>query len=157
MSVTIRGFSSSDLERLKEITIESFSTVSFDQMVESRFGILGGHDWRWRKAQQIDADVSANPQGVFVAEESGEILGYITTTVDREASKGRIPNMAVVAAARGKGIGRALIQHALDYFKREGLALAVIETMQGNETGKHLYSSCGFDEISRQIQFAVKL
>ena len=157
MSVTIRGFLNSDLDALHQITIDSFAAVSFDQMVESRFGILGGHDWRWRKAQQIDADVAANAPGIFIAEEEGKILGYITTTIDRDANKGRIPNMAVVSAARGKGVGRQLLQHALEYFRSEELAFAVIETMDGNEAGKHLYPSCGFVEISRQIQYAMKL
>jgi ribosomal protein S18 acetylase RimI-like enzyme len=157
MTTTIRGFLPSDLDELKRITIDSFAAVSFDQMVQSRFGILGGHDWRWRKAQQIDADVAANAPGIFIAEDDGEILGYITTMIDRGASKGRIPNMAVIAAARGKGIGRQLIEHALEYFRQEGLAFAVIETMDGNEAGKHLYPSCGFVEISRQIQYAMKL
>lgn len=155
--MTIRGFLPSDLEELKQITIDSFAAVSFDEMVESRFGVVGGHDWRWRKAQQIDADVAANAPGIFIAEEDGEILGYITTTIDGEAGKGRIPNIAVTAAARGKGIGRQLIEHALEYFRHEKMAFAVIETMDGNEAGKHLYPSCGFIEISRQIQYAVKL
>jgi len=157
MSLEIRGFVPADLEELKRITNESFGTVSLDRMIETRFGILNGHDWSWRKARQIDDDVAAHRDGIFVAEEDGRILGYITTTLDRAVGKARIPNMAVSAAARGKGIGRRLLEHALDYFKREGMAYALIETMEGNEAGRHLYPSCGFSEIGRQIQYAMKL
>ena len=157
MSIPIRGFVLADLEELKRITIECFEGVAFDQMIEERFGLLNGTDWRSRKARHIEDDVANNAAGVFVAEENGRILGYITSTVDRVAGKGRIPNLAVIAEAQGKGIGRQLIQHALDYFKREGMAYAAIETMTGNEVGQHLYSSCGFVEIGRQIQYAMKL
>ncbi len=126
-------------------------------MIEARFGILNGHDWSWRKARQIDDDAATHRDGIFVAEQDGRILGFITTTLDRAVGRGRIPNLAVTAAAQGKGIGRQLVLHALDYFKREGMAFAVIETMEGNEAGKHLYPSCGFSEIARQIQYAIKL
>ena len=99
----------------------------------------------------------AKEKHIFVAEENGKVFGYITTQVDREAGKGRIPNLAVDAAAQGHGLGRKLIEHALDYFRAEGLAAAVIETMANNARGQHLYPSCGFVETCRQIHFAMKL
>lgn len=155
--ITIRGFQPADLEELKRITVECFDGVAFDQIIEDRFGLLNGTDWRSRKARHIEDDAAANASGIFVAEENGKILGYITSTVDRVAGKGRIPNLAVIREAQGKGIGRQLIEHTLAYFKREGMACAVIETMVGNEVGQHLYTSCGFSEMGRLIQFAMKL
>jgi ribosomal protein S18 acetylase RimI-like enzyme len=157
MNIVIRPYQSGDLEALRRITVESFDGVSFDQLVEGRFGILHGHDWRWRKARHIDADVNSNAAGAFVAEADGQIVGYITTQVDWDAGKARIPNLAITAQARGQGLGRRLIQHALDYLRREGVAYAMIETMAGNEAGEHLYPSCGFVEIGRQIHFGIKL
>ncbi len=157
MSASIRLYCPDDLEELKRITIASFTGISFDQIVESHFGILHGHDWRWRKARHVEDDVAANPDGAFIAEEDGKILGYITTQLDRASGKGRIPNLAVVAETRGRGLGRQLIDHALDHLHREGLACAMIETMAGNEVGEHLYPACGFIEMGRQIHFGVKL
>ena len=81
----------------------------------------------------------------------------VSTRVDRESSKGRIPNFAVTAEFRGQGLGRRLIEHALDYFRREGLAYAMIETMAQNEAGQHLYPACGFVEVARQVHFARRL
>lgn len=153
----IRLYQPSDLEELRRMTIEGFDGTAIDQNVENRFGILGGHDWRWRKARQVNDDVEANPEGVFVAEENGRVLGYITTRIDREVSKGRIPNLAVDEHARGRGLGRRLIEHALEYFRREGMAYVMIETMSNNAVGQHLYPSCGFVEAGRQIHYALKL
>ena len=155
--MTIRLFQPSDLDELKRITLEGFDGTALDQNIEKQFGVLGGHDWRSRKARHIEEDCAANPAGAFVAEEDGKILGYITTLLDREIRKGRIPNLAVDASTRGRGIGHQLIQHALEYFRREGLAFAVIETMINNPVGQHLYPACGFIEVGRQIHYSMKL
>jgi ribosomal protein S18 acetylase RimI-like enzyme len=155
--MNIRRYQSSDLDELKRMTIEGFEGIAIDQNVERELGILGEHDWRWRKARHVDDDIAANPDGIFVAEEGGKVLGYISTRIDFEARKGRIPNLAVDKTTQGHGIGRQLIEHALDYFRHEGMAFAMIETMVNNPVGQHLYPSCGFVEAGRQIHYAVKL
>jgi len=154
---SLRGYRPDDLEAIKRLTLEAFGSVSLEHNVEEALGVLNGHDWRWRKARHIDEDVAANAAGIFVAETEGRIAGYITTSIDRECGRGRIPNLAVAAEFRGQGLGRQLIEHALDYFRRESLAYAMIETMAQNDTGQHLYPACGFVEVARQIHFARKL
>lgn len=155
--VLIRLFRLTDLEAVKVLTVHSFSGVTLEQNVEGALGVLNGHDWRWRKSRHIDDDVAANPEGIFVAEREGRIVGYITTLVDRDAGKGRIPNLAVALELRGMGLGRQLIERALEYFRGEGLSYAMIETMDQNEIGRHLYPACGFVEVARQVHFARKL
>ena len=155
--MVIRPYQRSDLDELRRMTVEGFDGIAIDQNVEKAIGGVGGHDWRWRKARHVDEDVEANPEGVFVAEDNGKILGYISTRLDRESGKGRIPNLAVDRAARRRGIGRHLIEHALGYFRREGMDFAMIETMDNNSVGRHLYPSCGFVEAGRQIHYAKKL
>lgn len=157
LPISIRRYRGEDLETLRRITVDSFGSVALDQMLEDRLGIWNGRDWRARKADHIDDDCEANPDGCFVAEREGEILGYITTRVDRVNSIGRIPNLAVVEVARGLGLGRRLIHHALEHFRSEGLKVAKIETMASNMIGQSLYPSCGFEEIGRQVHFAMRL
>lgn len=154
---TIRPYGPEDLDAIKRLTVEAFDGVTFEQDVEEVLGIVHGHDWRWRKARHIDADVAANPGGIFVAQVLGCVVGYVTTRVDREAGQGRIPNLAVALDFREHGLGRRLIEHALEYFRGEGLAYALIETMDQNETGRHLYPACGFAEVARQVYYARKL
>ena len=157
MESIIRPFRPDDLEAIKAITIEGFEGVSVEHGIELQFGEIAGHDWRWRKARHVDDDVKEHASGIFVVEVDGEILGYISTRLDPEAGKGRIPNLAVAASARGQGIGRKLIGHALDYFRTEGMGVAVIETMASNPIGQSLYPSCGFEEVGCQIHYAAKL
>ncbi len=155
--LSIRVFRLEDLDAIKRLTVEAFGGVTLEQNVEQTLGLLHGHDWHWRKSRHIDEDVAANPGGIFVAEAQGRVVGYITTRVERETGKGRIPNLAVAPDFRGQGLGRRLIEHALDYFRREGLEYAMIETMAQNEAGQHLYPACGFVEVARQIHFARRL
>ncbi|MEN3940805.1 GNAT family N-acetyltransferase [Prosthecobacter sp. SYSU 5D2] len=157
LPVAIRHYRPEDLELLRQITVDSFGAVALDQMLEDRLGIWNERDWKARKADNINDDCTANPDGCFVAERGGEILGYITTRVDRINSIGRIPNLAVVEAARGLGLGRRLIHHAMDYFRDQNMKVAKIETMASNVIGQNLYPSCGFEEIGRQVHFAMLL
>jgi ribosomal protein S18 acetylase RimI-like enzyme len=153
----IRAFHLQDLPALKQITVEAFDGVSIDQGIEREFGSVNGHDWRWRKARHLDDDAAREPHGIFVAEDNHGIVGYITTWSDREAGMGHIPNLAVRAEYRGQGLGRRLIEYALDHFRRLGLTHARIETLEQNAIGNHLYPSLGFREVARQVHFCADL
>jgi ribosomal protein S18 acetylase RimI-like enzyme len=153
----IRAYRSGDLQALRRLTVEAFAGVSIDQNMEKLFGPIHGHDWRWRKARQLDADADLHPQGIFLAEEGDHLLGFVTTRVDAEAGIGHIPHLVVSAESRGQGIGRRLIGHALDYFRSLGLTHAQIETLEQNATGRHLFPACGFQEIARKIYYARSL
>ncbi len=155
--VVIRPYQPADLPVLRQITVDSFGGVALEQVLEDKFGRWNERSWKARKADHIDDDCAANPSGVFIADRAGQILGYITTRVDRHNSRGRIPNLAVIEEARGLGLGRRLVDHALDYFRKEGLHVAMIETMASNSIGQHLYPSCGFEEVARQVHYAMKL
>ena len=128
----IRPFLDADLPVLKEITVEAFDGVSIDQIIEGRFGLLNGGDWKSRKARHIDADVERDRKGVFVAEIEGEVVGYVTSWADADAGIGHIPNLAVRSGRRGHGIGRRLIEHTLDHFRGLGMTHARIETLDNN-------------------------
>ncbi len=153
----IRAAVPADREALRRLTVESFGGVNIEEGIERQLGILNGRDWRWRKARHIDADFAAHAAGIFVATSGGTVVGFITTVLDREAGRGRIPNLAVDAAMRGQGLGRRLIEHALEYFRSKGLEYAVIETLEQNEVGRHLYPDCGFLEVARQVHYARRL
>ena len=155
--VAIRPYLKGDLAALHEITIEAFDGVSIDQIIERRFGLLGESDWKARKTGHIDDDVRRDVDGMFVAEQDGQVVGYITTWRDVISGIGHIPNLAVREGYRGQGIGRQMIQHALDYFEANDITHARIETLAHNEAGDHLYRSMGFEEITRQIHFIREL
>jgi ribosomal protein S18 acetylase RimI-like enzyme len=153
----IRTYAVGDLARLQEITVQAFEGVSIDRNIEREFGRLGSSSWQERKAEQISQDVEANPNGVFVAEEAGQIVGYLTTRIDRGTRVGRIPNLAVDEQHRGKGIAKALFSRAFHYFKEEGMLYSKIEALEQNEIAVAFYPRLGYEEVARQVHYFMKL
>jgi len=155
--LSIRPYEDADLGVVKEITVEAFDGIAIDQVIERREGLLRGEDWRARKARHIDVDVSRETGAVFVAEVDGSVVGYVTSWRDEASGIGHIPNLAVRVAFQGVGIGRRLIDRALDNFRAAGMTHAKIETLEANAVGYGLYTSMGFEELARQVHFLKKL
>ena len=155
----IRPFQPADLETLKQITTECFPDVSIDRNIEAKLGLIGGHDWTWRKLRHIDNDVAGdNARHVFVWETADQqIAGYITGRTDTGSKIGWIPNLAVDPEYQGEGIGRKLIEHLLQHFRSEGMECAKIETLAQNEIGSTFYPSIGFQEVARQVHYVMPL
>lgn len=155
--VSIRPYAENDRERLKEITLICFESVSIDHRIEEMFGVIGEKDWKFRKAQQIEADVHANPEGIFVAECQGKVVGYITSRLDTTTRIGWIPNLAVLPEFQGQGIGKTLIRQCLEYLRAHGMEGVRIETLEHNRIGSQLYPRMGFREVARQIHYFRRL
>jgi predicted N-acetyltransferase YhbS len=98
-------------------------------------------------AEGIAAEL-AHESGAIVAEQNGEILGcVIVQLVEGDLYFGRL---AVVPAARGRGIARLLIEAVEDEARRRELAgvrLGVRIVLTGNQ---RLFASLGYVEISRE-------
>ena len=157
MSINIRAFRPEDLPRLQEITINSFEAVSIDRNIEREFGFVSGKGWKERKARDVAVDCELQPDGVFVADEDGQVIGFVTSRLDRFTGIGRIPNLAVDELCRGRGCGSALIRHAVEWMRSQGMAMAKIETLDQNDGGQALYPRCGFREVARQIHYVMPL
>ena len=153
----IRSYKPGDLQALREITAICFDGTSVDQNIEKRFGPVGRRSWQDRKAGTIDADAQINPEGVFVSDEEGEVIGYISCRIDPDSCIGWIPNLSVLPGHQQKGIGKALMERALEYFETSGMELVRIETLEQNPVGPTFYPRMGFQEIARQIHYALPI
>jgi len=80
---------------------------------------------------------------VFVADEAGRAAGYISCHLDPNG-EGRIGLVAVGAAAQGKGIGRSLVERALEWFSGSGVRSVSVVTQGRNCHAQRLYQRCGF-------------
>jgi ribosomal protein S18 acetylase RimI-like enzyme len=155
--VTIRPYEPTDLETIKRLTIEGFVGVGVDYLIEQRWPGESPLSWGERKWRGTERDVTGHPEWCFVAELDGRVVGYITTTISEVVKQGHVNDMAVEARLRGRGIGRKLILYALDVFRQHHLTIARIETLSGNAIGAHLYPSVGFELITTQNHYAMRL
>jgi len=84
--------------------------------------------------------LSATPDGCFVAEHQGRVIGTVTTIVyeDRFAW---IAQLLVDPEHRGRGIGAALLEQAIQYLDTQNIACMKLDA---TPLGKPLYRKLGF-------------
>jgi ribosomal protein S18 acetylase RimI-like enzyme len=158
MPISIRPYREPDRAAVVALTIDAFQGVSIDHNLDERLGPLAGRDWRWRKGRDIERDIAMPSTELAIAEdESGAVVGYVTMDFDPETRIGWIHNLSVSADLRGRGLGRQLLQHALERFRAAGMTVAKIETLEQNPIGRRLYPALGFREVARQIHYAMPL
>jgi dTDP-4-amino-4,6-dideoxy-D-galactose acyltransferase len=100
----------------------------------------------------IEKSVHGWAAAVHVAEVDGAVAGYVTCERPAPAD-GRIGLFAVAEGLRGRGIGRALVGHALAWFAGEGLATVSVVTQGMNVDAQRLYQACGFRTRSVQLWY----
>ncbi len=97
------------------------------------------------------------PEAFIVAEQDGEVVGYIMSRVEVSLSnlglgglirKGHVVSIAVMPQSRRKGVAQALISAAMDGMQFYKAKQCYLEVRVTNEAGIKLYKKLGF-EISR--------
>jgi ribosomal protein S18 acetylase RimI-like enzyme len=151
----IRKARPDETDELVGIVRRSFEKVSIDKSVEDAFGQIIGLAWHERKAADIRRDCGLNPDGIFVKEIDGKLAGFITTFLDKDASTGRIPHLAVDPAFQGKGVGKELLTRAMTYIKSSGMKLMRIEVLAHNAAALEMYKKAGFIEVAKQLHLAM--
>jgi aminoglycoside 6'-N-acetyltransferase I len=101
---------------------------------------------------------------VFIAEyEAATPLGFLELSV-RAFSDGcdstpvpHIEGWYVEPHARGKGVGRSLIDDAERWARARGFTEIASDTEIGNQASLRAHQRCGFDEVERLIKFRKSL
>jgi mycothiol synthase len=94
---------------------------------------------------RMHARSSADPGQWWLVEVDGEPVGLVMGDEQfADENGGWVKNLGVLTEYRGRGLGRALLQHALATFAARGRVKAVLVVDTGNETGAlALYESVG--------------
>lgn len=97
------------------------------------------------------------PKSFLVAERNGVVVGYVMCRVEqgfsstnrsRWVKKGHIVSIAVVPEARGRGIGTALMIHAMKALREDyNVDEYYLEVRVSNVAAIHLYEKLGFKRI----------
>ena len=85
-----------------------------------------------------------NPETCFVAEEGDNIIGVILTGND--GRRGYIHHTAVSPDHRNSGIGKKLVQAALNALKKLGINKVALVCFSRNEDGNAFWEKIGFTE-----------
>lgn len=88
------------------------------------------------------------PKGCFIAEVEGLPAGMVTTT--RYERTAWIGHLIVTPERRMRGVGRALMEHAMGHLADQGVATIRLEA---DPPGMHLYRQLGFVEEFESLRF----
>lgn len=95
-------------------------------------------------------DIAADPRNeLYVAERDGAVLGtfqltYIPHLFDGGCERVQIEAMFVAAAARGQGIGSAMLAFAFERARRRGCAMAELYSNKSRADAHRFYLAAGF-------------
>jgi ribosomal protein S18 acetylase RimI-like enzyme len=102
---------------------------------------------RWRSA----LNAPHPDRSTWLFEQAGRVLGYCTHGACRTASKpkqararGEILSIYVDPAHQGRGLGRALLDHALVELGRTGYRTVVLWILSPNSRARSFYERAGF-------------
>jgi mycothiol synthase len=103
-----------------------------------------------------------DPNGFFLAERDGRIIGFHWTKVhqpddgpdnDNTAPIGEVYVVGVDPGQQGGGLGRALTQTGLAHLRRLGLAEAMLYVDEDNTAAVKMYTALGFGRWSTDVMY----
>lgn len=111
--------------------------------------------WRLHEGGLEEA-LAATPSVRFrvTGRSRGAVSGY--AIAGRGGNTGYLQRLAVHPAARGQGLGRALVVDALVWLRRRGAARGMVNTQRTNEGALALYRACGFRLMPEGLSVLVR-
>lgn len=123
---------------IRRMVIEDYDKLYKLWMETPGMGLNSRDDSR----EGIEKYLLRNPNTCFVAEEDGKIIGGILCGHD--GRRGYISHTVVAAAVQRRGIGRKLVECALQAFKEEGIAKVALVAFERNQSGNAFWEHMGF-------------
>ncbi len=101
-------------------------------------------------ASFLGTQLTSPDAAVFVADRSGEVIGYSYAGVEGHdwmslrGPAGVLHDLVVDPAHRRGGVGRALLSETLAFLKARGAPRVVLSTAERNEGAQRLFAGAGF-------------
>ena len=151
-ATTVRAARFEDVEALGGITGRAYASaypgIVPDQVL-AEWIEHGPAMWqRWREAVTANPD---RPSRAWVAERDGRLLGYATTAPATDEylpppdGAGELTNLYLDPDAIGKGIGRALYEHAVEDLRARGFNPLVVWAFRDNPKARAFYPRMGLE------------
>jgi GNAT superfamily N-acetyltransferase len=151
----IRSLRPEDVERVVRLSLDAWEPVfaSFRQILGPRIYDRIYPDWRVSQAAAVESVCTSGIDGarmtVWVAEEGGELAGFIAYSLNPAKKVGEVELLAVDPAFQNRGIGTLLNTFALARLQESGMDLAVVGTGgdPGHAPARRSYEKAGYTPL----------
>jgi len=111
------------------------------------------------KGDQIKGHCERYPDWVFICEEEGRIVGFITFSLDSSKKIGTIGNNAKDPDCNLKGIGQQMYRAVLEHFRENGMVYANVHTGldYAHAPARKAYEKAGFNIRHEDVDYYMKL
>ncbi|MGH1554191.1 mycothiol synthase [Streptomyces sp. L7] len=99
------------------------------------------------------AEAWFDPQGFFLAERAGELVGFHWTKVHAEEQRGEVYVVGVLPGAQGGGLGKALTTIGLRHLASQGLPTAMLYVDADNKAAVSVYERLGFTTYETDLMY----
>ena len=150
-NLVIRRIEERDYEKVIRMAVDVWSTRSDEYLVEKKYGVpVLDSRTRDNHFAEISKDIlTERPEAVLVSEVGGEVVGFISFSIDEESKIGNIGYNAVKDRYRGKGIGTTQLTRVLEVFKQRGMRFARVYVWLDDQhaPARRMYERCGFKPL----------
>ncbi len=90
-----------------------------------------------------------SPELSFIAFAGDQAVGFLVNGIREHADRKFAWNggTGVIPEFRGKGVGKVLVNAALDLYAKEHVDIAMLEAISTNQPAIRLYESCGYEVV----------
>jgi len=159
-NLVLRYASLEDFHRIDEITVICYTAIAenWNKMLSEAISEAlrdPGVTWQERKTKQNHDLFAEHPEWVWVLEQNSNTIGFITFKIDFERSLGILDNNGVLPQYAGQGLGKFMYRYVLDYFRKEGLSVAFVETGLDDPhiPARRAYEGVGFDRNTPVVYY----
>ena len=148
MDMRIEPYEAHHLDAVVRLSLRAWAPVfeSLQNVMDSDVFQAFYPDWRANQQTAVESVCAAEDTPVWVALEAGSPVGFVAVKLHSEDLMGEIYMVAVDPDAQGHSIGTALTAFALDWMKKAGMSVAMVETGgdPGHAPARHTYEKLGF-------------
>ncbi|WP_367043453.1 mycothiol synthase [Streptomyces sp. Je 1-332] len=94
-----------------------------------------------------------DPEGFFLAEKDGELVGFHWTKVHADEGLGEVYVLGVRSGAQGGGLGKALTTIGLNHLAAAGLPTAMLYVDADNKAAVSVYERLGFTTHETDLMY----
>jgi mycothiol synthase len=144
--IAVRTFREGDAERVYRTHLETFQDVSEPEPTRATF-----EEW----SHSLLQPVFFHPDLWFLAEDGDELAGIaLCDPHPTAAGVGHVGVLGVRAPWRGRGLGRAMLEHAFAAFAARGFAAVILGAEAGSPTGAdRLYEGAGMRMTHQRARY----